>query len=289
MKNEDTSNLLHIRNYIDVPLPEGFEWDFKLNDDEQGVNALTTSVWPSYLTEKPDIEITIPYQKSQYERYLKERFFTWGIRQKKDNLLVAFVSGRSLFSESGQTQFNHRGWQWSLDASLDDEQVNTLCLTSATVSPKFRSQGFAKLLIVSAKQLACQIGFHSVIVPVRPTNKINYPTLSMKDYIALHLNQDILEADESNIDGSKVDEQKFDKQKDPWITLHQQQGASLLNICEYSMVIKASLSWWEKQTNIPLENLEKTDIPFGIAPLKIEQKQFLATYTEPNVWMKYSV
>ncbi len=276
MKEKSIKNMKGKIISLDIALPEGFEWDVNLDRDEDAIQILTSKVWPFYLTEKPDIEMTVPYQPFQYQRYHEQRFYTWGIRDQNSKQLVAFISCRCLFSKKEQTVFEQRGWQWSLQAAFEDEKVNTLCLTSATVAPQYRAKGLAKALVNSAKQQAVSLGFHSVLVPVRPTNKVNYPEMSMQEYITEH---------QDNSNAKNTSNQKL--LNDPWITLHSQQGAQLLNICHESMIITASIRWWEQRLNCSLEGVEQLQIPFGLVPLKIYYDRFMATYTEPNIWMKY--
>lgn len=260
-------------------LPEGFEWVTNLDRDEVEVTSLANSVWPDFLTIKPDLEITIPHEPYQYERYNQQRYFIWGIRQLENKRLVACINSLCIYSLKEQKVFDQNGWRWALQASLEDQQVNTLCLTSVTVAHEFQGLGLATLLVSSAKEQAKSLNFHNLLVPVRPTGKHRFPELSFKEYLSpFYYN-------------SSGDIDFFDKEKfyDPWIKLHLKQGAVLLNICKESMVITASIHWWEERINASLDKLNEIHIPFGLVPLKIDQKCSMATYTEPNVWMKYSI
>lgn len=262
---------------FDIVLPDEFEWDINLESDENAINFLTNKVWPFYLTEKPDIEVTVPYQSFQYQRYQEQRFFSWGIRERHSKQLVAFVSSRCLYSEKEQIVFPQGGWQWSLQAAFEDEQVNTLCLTSVTVDPQYRAIGLAKALVNSAKQQARYLGFHTVLVPVRPTNKVNYPNISMQKYI------------DGVVNVRAKGKEKGDLfPKDPWVTLHYRLGGTLLNICDQSMVITASVNWWATRLNVSFKGLKQVNIPFGLVPLEVQHERHLAIYTEPNIWMKYT-
>lgn len=277
IKNAANTNkkITHFR----TKLPEGFEWATSLDRDGDEVTSLADNVWPEFLTMKPDLEIIVPHEPYQYDRYNQQRYFIWGIREIESNRLVACINSLSIDTHKEQEVFDQGGWQWALRASLEDEQVNTLCLTSVTVAREFRGLGFATLLVCSAKEQAKSLKFHNLLVPVRPTEKHRFPELSLEQYLTpfYQLNSQ---------DNDFLDKEKF---YDPWIKLHLKQGATLLNICEQSMVITASIRWWEERTNTSIAQLSEIHFPLGLVPLKIDQKNNMATYAEPNIWMKYSI
>ena len=279
MNNQLGNNLQKTNICFDVELPQDFEWDTWLDREAEDVLSLTYSVWPTFLRTKPDIEITVPHQAYQYKRYNEERYFIWGIREKKSGRLIACINGICLYSEHNQNEFDQRGFRWALEATLEDEQVNTFCLTSATVANHCRSKGLAKALVNSAKQQTANLGFHSLLVPVRPTNKHQFPDLSMNEYLKPYKQN--VHKDE----GNAIEDDLYD----PWIMLHLRQGAQLLNICKESMAITASIKWWEQHLKCSLKGLNRLNIAQGLVPLEIDQNRFLAIYTEPNVWMKYSI
>lgn len=279
MSDYSIENLKQKKLNFDTQLPEGYEWDTTLSKNDERVLSLTNSVWPAYLRTKSDIEITVPYLPFQYQRYNKERYFIWGIKDRTNQQLVACINGVSLYSKTNQRNFAQQGFRWALQATLEDDEVNTFCLTSATVAEQSRSMGLAKALVSSARELASHLSFHSLLIPVRPTNKHRFPDLSMEAYLRPYQQNITAEGRD------KVDSDLYD----PWISLHLKLGAQLLNICKESMSVTASIKWWEKHLDCSLNGQDTLNIRQGLVPLKIYPDKFLAIYTEPNVWMKYLI
>lgn len=265
-------------------LPDGYVWATDLSRDSQQVVSLINDVWPAYLTQQPDINITIPPDPWLYERYLEQRYFVWGIRLAATGELVACLSCASLFAEEEPLSLDEHGWNWAQQASIDDESVNTLCLLSATVSPQQRSAGLAKSLVSSAKELALRLGYANVIVPARPSAKSQYPKLTLADYLVFsgHINPQ-----SKNNHYSERTENLKAIASDPWISLHMELGAELLNICEKSVEITGSINWWEHLLNKSLQDKQTVIIPDGLVPLEIDHKRASATYREPNIWLVY--
>jgi hypothetical protein len=265
-------------------LPEGYVWATDLTRDSQQVVSLINEVWPAYLTQQPDIAITIPHEPSLYARYLGQRYFVWGIRLAATGELVACLSCACLFTEQKFSSLDEHGWNWAQQASIDDENVNTLCLLSATVSPYQRSAGLAKSLVNSAKELAIKLGYEKIIVPARPSSKSQYPEMTLADYLVLsgHMKHSA-----SNAGNSIGDKSVKSIASDPWITLHMELGAELVNICEKSVEITGSIKWWEHLLNKSLQDKQTAIIPDGLVPLDIDHKKSSATYREPNIWLAY--
>jgi hypothetical protein len=268
-------------------LPSGYVWDTKLDRDSDEVMSFIRSIWPNYLTEQPDINILVPYDVEIYNRYYAERYFLWGVRRIKDQQLVACLSCASVDLEQSDQSLSQQGWQWAKQNSMLSDELNCLCLLSATVATEERANGLAKALIESAKQLAKSLNFCLMIAPARPSAKHRFPELSMEEYLALsghRLSQ--LPSESKRL--AQADQQNSIP-ADPWLKIHLDLGATILNICEQSIEVVGSIDWWQQLLGISFAGKAKIDIAAGLVPLVIDWEKNLATYQEPNIWLKYEL
>ena len=85
-------------------LPDGYHWATNLDRDSDEVVSFIHGIWPKYLTEPSDIDISVPHEPENYHRYCAERYFLWGIREVASQQLIACLSCVSLHSESRQIE-----------------------------------------------------------------------------------------------------------------------------------------------------------------------------------------
>lgn len=165
------------------------------------------------------------------------------------------------------------GWDAAIVAGQQLQQSgqrpNTLCVLSITLSSSATGRGLAEPLIAALKVQAGDLGAHSLITPLRPTLKSQYPLMPMAEYAAW----------------TRTDGQSFD----PWIRTHRRLGAEVLAIAEESMVVTGSVAEWENWLDTPLPGSGQYVIDRGLAPLLVDRDADLGRYVEPNVWVSYPV
>lgn len=148
-------------------------------------------------------------------------------------------------------------------------QPNALCVLSITVSPRRTGRGVAEQLVSAVKKRAADSGAHSVITPIRPTRKSQFPLIPMKDYLQW-----------TQQDGTAFD---------PWLRLHLRLGAEILAIAPESMVVRGTVADWESWLATALPGSGDYVIDGGLTPLRVDRVADLATYAEPNVWVRYPI
>jgi len=248
-------------------LQAGFYWDDGLQFSEE-TSALTELVWPHFLiaeSDMPDDELSFEIS----EQELARRCPVWGIREVSSDRLVAFITAVQLYMDPAQEVLPNDGWNFAARAVGLSEKPNCLCLLAANVHPEFRGNGFATLLIERAKSEALKQGFTRLIAPVRPTLKHEFAGISMEDYVA------------KTTETGEI--------FDPWIKLHVKSGGRVANICWESVRVQASLRKWREWTGLPLLDSGKYQIDEGLVPLEVSVPRNVATYTEPNVWVRYEL
>ncbi len=267
-------------------LPQGYMWDCNLDRDSDEVITFIHGIWPKYLTQQPDIDILVPYDTADYQRYYNQRYFLWGIRRQQDQQLVACLSCASVYLEKPENLLDQQGWQWAKQNSILSEAVNCLCLLSATVSTSERANGLAKAMIESAKQLAISLGYDHAVVPARPSEKHRYPEMSFEDYL---VSSGIKLATNNQVLNNQVKYKNTNRPVDPWIALHLSLGASVRNICWRSIEVIGSIDWWEQILAIKFNQQPQLNIEAGLVPLIVDWTKNIATYQEPNLWLIYQL
>jgi hypothetical protein len=183
--------------------------------------------------------------------------------------LVAFANGVQLAVDLSEPFLPDSGWRFAIQSAGSGEPRNCLCLLVANVDPTARGLGFSQILIERAKQATRELGFDTMIAPVRPTLKHKSPFTPMKDYV-------LRRAENGEI-------------FDPWINMHVKSGGRIVNICPESVRVRATLKKWREWTGLPLQSSGDRVLPHGLVPLKVDTLKNVGTYCEPNIWVRYSL
>jgi GNAT superfamily N-acetyltransferase len=237
-----------------------FFWDNELKLGRETAE-LTAKIWPNYLVVESDIpEPGLKFEITQEE--FVRRFPVWGIRRSEDKRLVAFANAVQVCLETQET-LPSEGWRFAIQSGASGKTPNALCLVIANIDPSARGQGFGKVLIERAKQAARELGFLNLVAPVRPTLKHQEPLMPMTEYLLTRI--------------------------DPWIKTHIESGGEVLNVCEESVVITATLNKWREWTGLSLQENGEHNLPHGLVPLSVDLQKGIGIYREPNVWLRYRI
>jgi hypothetical protein len=145
------------------------------------------------------------------------------------------------------------------------EQANTLIPIGALVDPKVQGVGLSSIVLKEMKKLANQLGLKSLVVPVRPNKKAQYPIQSISSYASWRRE-----------DGYFYD---------PWLRVHEKLGAEVVLIAECTLSVRGSLSDWSKWTNMTFPESGQYVVPGALSTLDVDKDLDTAVYREPNVWM----
>ncbi|MGZ3691690.1 MAG: hypothetical protein ACXVAX_09310 [Pseudobdellovibrio sp.] len=251
-----------------LSLPDGFSWAQNIQLGTPEVYQLSVGAWPRFLLEDSDIpDPLLKFQMTAQD--FKERFKVYGIRHTESGKLVAFIQAVLVEIDTSKKELPNLGWRFSIQNASQRSVKNTVSLIEASIDSHFRGHGLSKFLINKVKQEAVSLGFNSVIAPVRPTLKTQFPKESIEDYCA-----------RKTSDGRIFD---------PWIRTHVEAGAELCNICYDSVCITASLTWWREKTGLLLSDSGTHLIEGALMPLEVSIEKKLAVYREPNVWVRYAL
>ncbi|HMQ39187.1 MAG TPA: hypothetical protein PKA07_16635 [Micropruina sp.] len=153
-------------------------------------------------------------------------------------------------------------------ASLEHGVPTTaICALSITIAPHATGRGLAAGMIRAMRRMTGDCGFGSLIVPLRPSRKAEYPLIPMERYLAWRT--------------------PAGEDFDPWVRLHRRLGGELLGICPRSMTVTGSLEEWRDWLQQEIPGSGDYILPGGLAPLTADADADLGVYVEPNVWFRH--
>jgi hypothetical protein len=112
-------------------------------------------------------------------------------------------------------------------------------------------------------------GFKYLVAPVRPSQKSQYPLISIDDYIQW-----------TNEEGLPFD---------AWLRVHARMGARIIKPCHEAMTIPGSRADWEAWTGMKFPQTGQYVIPGALNPVEINAEEDKGLYIEPNVWMAHEI
>lgn len=121
-------------------------------------------------------------------------------------------------------------------------------------------------LFAAFKRCAKIHGYSSLILPVRPTLKSQYPTIPMENYI-----------------NWEKDGLPFD----PWLRVHVKLGGKILKIANPSMVVEGTVADWQKWTGMYFGDSGNYIVRGALNPVNIDLKKDIGKYIEPNIWVSH--
>lgn len=162
------------------------------------------------------------------------------------------------------------GWDGAigrgLHARLTGGAPNALAALEILVLPGQQGRGLSGQMLTAARENAARYGFAALVVPVRPTGKddIHEP---MSRY-----------ASRTREDSLPVD---------PWLRVHVRAGGRIEKVAPRSMVVAGTLAEWRRWTGLPFDATGAVEVPGALAPVHCDTQHGVATYTEPNVWVRH--
>jgi GNAT superfamily N-acetyltransferase len=231
-------------------------------------------------TERPDLATRTNEAEDTFAEFMHHAQITdlhWHkLREELPELqLVLYDDERDLVVGRGQTIPASTGD--GLPGGVDDlleryfgggprEDPNVLSALVAIVDRRRQGEGLSALLIEGMRRVAAAAGLASLIAPVRPTRKQEYPLIPFERYVGW-----------TREDGLPWD---------PWIRLHVRLGAEVLEVAR-AMRIEGTLADWEGWTGLTFPDDGDYVVPGGLVPVRFAGGT--GVYVEPNLWMRHPV
>jgi GNAT superfamily N-acetyltransferase len=231
----------------------------------QQARVLNPSVWPEFMLNDPVADRLWDYLDQDFAAYQSMLCDDAGTVVAVGNVLPLVWDGTRAGMPAGWDDAFERavaGWKAG-------RQPNTLSAVQVTVDKRRQGQGLSRWVLRAMKYAAARHGFTTLIAPVRPTLKAQYPLTPMERYITWQ-----------HADGRLFD---------PWLRVHQSLGAELISVCPESMRIPGTVKQWEAWTEMRFPESGVYVVPGALTPVTIDCERDLGEYVEPNVWMRHAV
>jgi hypothetical protein len=164
------------------------------------------------------------------------------------------------------------GWDWVFEKAVQDDKEgvlpNILAAVFVGVQENHKKHGLSRSILLSFQPTARQHGFESLVIPVRPNEKPNYPLIGIDDYIQW-----------KNEAGMPLD---------AWLRIQVRAGGKFIKVCHRSKIVRGTRAEWESWTGIRFPQSGRYIVPGALEPIEMNIEKDEGIYVEPNVWMQHS-
>ena len=231
----------------------------KLSDNTKLVdviNKLHSEPWPVFLSEDSSVK---KYWQRLYQVYPEYQLLF------RINSEYIGVANSAPIYWNGNIDNLPAGFDEAIETIIEDnKKPNTLCGMAVVISKEHLGKGISSVIINNLKRIAKSYGYSNLILPVRPTLKSQYPTISMDNYTKW---------------------EKDDLPFDPWLRVHIKIGGEILKVANPSMIVRGTVSDWQRWTGMHFGESNKYIIPGALNPVNIDLENDLGEYIEPNIWV----
>lgn len=151
-------------------------------------------------------------------------------------------------------------------ASVAGEAPDAVSAIEIAVRPDLQGTGLSTPMLLAVRDNAARHGFAELLAPVRPSGKRD-PHEPMSDY-----------AFRTRDDGLPVD---------PWLRVHVRAGGRIDSVAPRSMCIPGTVAEWREWTGLPFDTTGPVEVPGALSPVWCDAQHGVATYVEPNVWVRH--
>ena len=231
----------------------------KLSDNKKlidVINKLHSGPWPVFLSEDLSVK---KYWQRLYQVYPEYQLLF------RINSEYIGVANSAPIYWNGNIDDLPAGFDEAIETIIEEnKKPNTLCGMAVVISKEYLGKGISSKIINNLKKLAKSYGYSNLILPVRPTLKSQYPTISMDNYI-----------------NWEKDNLPFD----PWLRVHMKIGGKILKVAKPSMIVRGTVSDWQRWTGMYFGESNKYTIQGALNPVNIDLETNVGEYIEPNVWV----
>lgn len=220
------------------------------------------TTWPEFMTHDP----------TGNEFYARAEVFA-------DFILVATAADDSLVARVCSIPFRldgaplpDEGWDGAIRKGIRcrdlGETPDTVSAIEIAIAEGSQGQGLSSVLLEAMRANVRRHGIRRFVAPVRPTGRtdVHQP---MADY-----------ARRTRDDGLPVD---------PWLRVHVRAGGTIEKVAPTSMVIAADVERWRQWTGLPFDADGPVEVPGALVPVTCDVTHGVASYVEPNVWVRHRV
>jgi hypothetical protein len=235
------------------------------NGVEKSQKALGAAIWPEFMQHDETVNKNWPNVYGGFLQYQSAL--------AAGNEIVAIANAVPLHWGRPFAALPDSGLDWAMaKASADFKRglkPNVLIGIQILINEKHRGRGISFAMLKVMKEIAKGSGITAIALPVRPTQKFNFPLIAIADYVKW-----------KNKDGLPFD---------PWLRAHIKIGGKIAGICNRSMVISGSVSEWEDWAGLVFPGSGDFVVDQALVPVHIDKPNNIGRYIEPNVWVIHKI
>jgi len=217
--------------------------------------------WPEFMQHDPKEA----YFNELYEYYPQHQF---GLVDKASGEVMCIANSLPLAWSGDARQLPDEGWDWAIEKGIKDyeagRQPSLLCAIQVMLPPRHRGKRLSGEAVQIMKEIGRQHGLSTMIAPVRPSAKSNYPLTDMTRYIEWR-----------GDDGLPFD---------PWLRVHVRRGGRIVKVCPRAMCVTGCVAEWESWTEMRFPESGMYIVAGALSPVRIDCESDQGIYVEPNVW-----
>lgn len=208
-----------------------------------------------------------------YELYERFEEYQFGLLDTQNDRLAAIGNSLPFYWDQALEELPERGWDWVFLRAIENHKAgrepNIQSAIQINIHPEYRSQGLSTPMVQAMRKIGQSKGFRFLVAPVRPTQKSQYPLISIDDYIKWTID-----------DGLPFD---------AWLRVHARLGARILKPCHEAMTIPGTRLEWESWTGMKFPQSGTYHIRGALNPMEMDTENDKGIYVEPNVWMVHTL
>lgn len=182
--------------------------------------------------------------------------------------ILATLNTVPIYFDGDLADLPDEGWEWAVQKSLSDlaenKTPNILVGLQVVVSKDHQGKGLSSIAVKEMAKLGRQKGFKDLIIPVRPSNKHEYPLIPIEEYMEW-----------KNDEGFPFD---------AWLRVHVKAGAQLLKACHKAVIIPGTIAEWTEWTGQKFPGSGDHIVKGALSPVHFDLAKDKGIYQEPNVW-----
>jgi GNAT superfamily N-acetyltransferase len=236
-------------------------------DYRELVRGLTKLSWPEFMLHD---QIAGELWHELLDRFAEYQLALYDVENDR---VAAMGNSFPLRWENSLTNLPEGGWDWAFMEAVNNHKQglssNVHCAIQVVIHPDYRGQGLGTRTLDAVLAVSQFKGFQALIIPVRPSEKSNYPLINIDDYLTW-----------KNEDGLPFD---------AWLRVHAQIGGKIIKACHESKTIRGTRAEWEQWTKMKFPQSGGYIISGALNPMEMNLEKDEGVYIEPNVWMVHQV
>ena len=241
--------------------------DLDLDDYNDRANEIADAAWPEFMLYDPVAG------ENWHELYGRFSEYQFALMDTSTDRMVAMGNSLPFFWDKPIEDLPEGGWDWVFLKAIEDNKIhkqpNIQSAIQVAIHPDYQGQGISSMMVNKMRSVGRAKGFKTLVAPVRPSQKSQYPLTSIDDYITW--------TDDHGL--------PFDA----WLRVHTRLGGKIIKPCHQAMTITGSCTDWVKWTNLKYPQSGQYIIQGALNPIKIDVEKDKGVYIEPNVWMHHSL